>query len=66
MVKAYLRYAHDAQFGIIASNACNVCCGRHAGNALYTGALEDVQEWDLRRGALVRAVRDASSLTIEA
>jgi len=53
MVKAYLRYEHAAQFGVTASSACNVGFSADA-KTVYSGALEDVNAWNLRQGTLVR------------
>jgi hypothetical protein len=55
MVKAYYRYEHALQFGVIASPSCNVCCDTE-GQHLYTGALENVNIWNVRTGEKVRCV----------
>lgn len=52
MVKAYYRYEHALQFGVIASPSCNVCCGNE-GKHMFTGALENVNMWNVRTGELV-------------
>ena len=51
MVKAYYRYEHALQFGVIASPSCNVCSDDE-GKHLYAGALENVKKWNIRTGEM--------------
>jgi hypothetical protein len=53
MVKAYYRYEHAQQFGVIAAPGCNICSDND-GVRLYTGSLENVNGWHVRTGELVR------------
>ncbi|KAJ1617578.1 WD40-repeat-containing domain protein [Pavlovales sp. CCMP2436] len=53
MVKAYLRYVQqDAAFGVIASPNCNAAV--HPDGTVFTGALESVLRWSVRKGSLVQ------------
>jgi U3 small nucleolar RNA-associated protein 12 len=60
MVKAYLRYAQQDAFGVIASPNCNAVV--HPDGSVFTGALEAVLRWSVRKGAIVQRLRvDAPS-----
>lgn len=61
MVKAYYRYEHALQFGVIASPSCNVCCDDE-GKHLYAGALDNVKKWNIRTGEMVRRPRPSACL----
>jgi hypothetical protein len=56
MVKLYLRYSLGATFGVIGSSNCNVVYDA-TGNQCFTGALEQVNVWNLRQQSLVRPLR---------
>lgn len=56
MVKAYLRYEHSAQFGVVASGACGICFDAD-GKTLYSGGLENVNAWRIRQGTLTATLR---------
>lgn len=60
MVKAYYRYEHALQFGVIASPNCNVACGNE-GQRIYTAALENVNVWNIRTGERVRSLQAMAS-----
>jgi U3 small nucleolar RNA-associated protein 12 len=51
MVKLYLRYSLGATFGVIGSSNCNVVYDAN-GNQCFTGALEQVNVWNLRQQSL--------------
>ena len=64
MVKSYLRYEHDAVFGLVASSTCNaIAFGATSSSTssssppstLVTAALERVLLWDTRRGVMLQA-----------
>eukprot|EP01104_Vermistella_antarctica_P019164 TRINITY_DN7382_c0_g1_i1.p1 TRINITY_DN7382_c0_g1~~TRINITY_DN7382_c0_g1_i1.p1 ORF type:complete len:943 (-),score=213.51 TRINITY_DN7382_c0_g1_i1:33-2837(-) len=63
MVKAYLKYAADGVFGVVASPECNSLLVPHTtqfgGNLLVTGALESVAFWDLRQSSKAMTLNDA-------
>jgi len=52
MVKAYLRYEHRRQFGVVAVPNCNICSSTD-GCKLYSGALENINSWRVRTCELV-------------
>lgn len=54
MVKAYLRYEHVQQFGVVAVPNCNACSSTD-GSKLYTGALENINGWRVKTCELVCA-----------
>lgn len=60
MVKAYLRYVADRSVGIINSRECNTVVDR-SGKLALTGAVEAINVWNLRQGALVRDLRVAKA-----
>ncbi len=75
MVKAYLRYEHRICFGVVASTsssarAIEACSGAAVGSAsaspssseklLVTPALEAINVWHLRKGALVKRLVSSS------
>ena len=65
MVKSYLRYEHDAVFGLVASSSCNAIAfgatssssssSSSSPSTLVTAALERVLLWDTRRGVMLQA-----------
>ena len=60
MVKTYLRYALSASHGIITSPTCNIAVDA-TGGTLFTGALESVGVWSVKRGVEVRVSRLAGA-----
>ncbi len=54
MGRTYLRYAPSALHGVVASPGCRVAVDP-AGRLAYTGQLENVGVWNVRRGVQVRA-----------
>jgi len=52
MMKSYLRFEPKATFGIISSPQCNVVYD-FTGNLAITGAVQDVNVWNLRQASQV-------------
>lgn len=52
MVKTYLRYRPSAIYGIISTPGCNIVTDA-SGKLVFTGQLENVGVWNIRRGVQV-------------
>ena len=53
--KTYLRYVHDAAFGVIASSRAPTIADA-SGQIAFAPAVHEVLAWDLRRGTKVRTM----------
>jgi U3 small nucleolar RNA-associated protein 12 len=60
MGKTYLRYVPSEIHGVITSPTCNIACDP-AGNFLFTGELEKVGIWDIRKGIQVGSLKVAGT-----
>mmetsp|Transcript_82931 Transcript_82931/g.173632 ORF Transcript_82931/g.173632 Transcript_82931/m.173632 type:complete len:952 (-) Transcript_82931:243-3098(-) len=58
MVKAYLRYDKDHSIGVILSRECNIELDR-LGKCALTGAVDQVNVWNLRQGTIVKTLATA-------
>lgn len=58
-MKAYLRYEHHDAFGLIASPNCNAVV--HPDGTVFTGALESVLRWSVRRSTVTQKLRVAGA-----